>query len=120
MPRLSRVTTYKIIFEHYAQTEEQDSNTTAAGTAGLLLRLSAVRADTEGPAGQTEGLEGNSRLSGHLGGSHGAGHQGEGERARQSSPVETPVRHEVGGVDEAAGKVLPVARRGVSPLPSAV
>jgi hypothetical protein len=29
VPRLLQVTTYKNIFEHYAQTEEQDPNTTA-------------------------------------------------------------------------------------------
>jgi hypothetical protein len=29
VPRLLIVTTYKNIFEHYAQTEEQDTNTTA-------------------------------------------------------------------------------------------
>ena len=29
VPRLLQVTTYKNIFEHYAKTEEQDSNTTS-------------------------------------------------------------------------------------------
>ena len=37
VPRLSQVTTYKIIFEHYAKTEEQDPNTTTTRTAGLLF-----------------------------------------------------------------------------------
>jgi len=37
VPRLLQVTTYKIIFEQYEKTKEQDTNTTATRTAGLLL-----------------------------------------------------------------------------------
>ena len=95
--------------------EKYRTNQAAAGEAGLLCDVSAGWAGAEALAPAPQ--QGDACVSGHDGGSDGAGHSGAGFGPRLEPPFAPSVRQPLGGVDDAAWAEAGHLERVVHPVP---